>query len=188
VLIDGTPTSVRFFIGPRHNASAIDSKNWTVNPEVIASGEDAPLIVTMVCSFCAGLHTQNHPITYLAAKRSSTEARFDFVPSRERLQGTSGLGRIAFDITRHGVQTDYVVVNVCVAASGSTQTENLSVEQPTLLKPAKLARPTWSRDVDLVVGIRQDGNRLQVQLIPGNDAVANCLEGGTSRKMVNSFL
>src|ERR1700720_3983784 len=62
VLIDSKPTSVRFFIGPRNRASAVDSKNWTVNPEVIASGEDAPLIVTMVCSFCAELHTQNHPI------------------------------------------------------------------------------------------------------------------------------
>lgn len=172
VLVDAEPSSVRFFIGPRDQASAVDSKNWTVDPEVLASEDDVPLIVTMVCRFCTDLHTQNHPITYFAAKRSSTQAKFDFVPLRSKLDDPAGVGRVAFEITKNGVQTDYVVANVRVVPAGTKRVETFGIERPMASGPARLTQPDWSQDVDLVIAVRPDGNRLQVQLIPGSEGVA----------------
>jgi hypothetical protein len=177
VVLDGKQTSVRFFIGARNANSAITSESWTVNREILANKTNVPLVVTIVCPFCTNLRENTHPITYFGEKHESSEAQFNFVPILSKISDLSGLGKIAFQVTHNGIQTDYVTVNVKVVKGLTKSTEAITVEQPALTKPAEVRQPGWSRPIDLVLKVRADGNLLQIQLQPGNDEVTTLFGG-----------
>lgn len=173
-VFDQQPSKVRFFIGPYAAESAITSQNWTVDPGLLSEKSNVPLVVTMICPFCLAPRMQVKPITYLGAEQRSTEADFDFIPLMSRLEGRSRSGRIAFEITKDGVQLDYVVVDLVVVRSANDLGRVQEPVHPG--QSAVLSAAEWSRDVDLVIRVRQNSNRLEFQFEPGNSDVGKMFE------------
>ena len=115
-------------------------------------------------------------MVYLGSKRYSTYAEFDFTPRLEKLQGSSGIGQIGFEVSREATQVDYVPVNVRIVPPGQIAKME-PVPQPSLSAAPSLGFAIWQRPVDLKLTIRV-GSSQQVQIaMAGSEEIERLFNG-----------
>lgn len=176
-IVDGTPSTVSFFIGPPNSQNAIDDKNWTVAPKLLDDKSTVPLIVRMTCTFCKDEMVQKQPITYFGSKRSSTAAIFKFIPQKAKVKDVTGVGQVDFQITQNNIELDYIVVKVKVSQAATAFLAQQDSETPPA-QAVSLRKPAWARDIDLTLSIRSGvGGRLEVSFASGTPEVSALLGG-----------
>jgi hypothetical protein len=95
VLDDHKPTSITFYIGPKHTENVISPREQQVSPN-INKRADTALMVTMKCLVCLENSLQIQPIQYSGSQGRSTSATFDIVPNRDATENKEGFGHITF--------------------------------------------------------------------------------------------
>jgi len=175
-IVDATPASVSFFIGPPDSNNAIDATSWTVAPKLLEDKTNVPLIVRMTCTFCKDEVVQKQAITYFGSMASSSPAVFKFLPQKSKIADPDGIGQIDFQITQNNIQVDYIVVRVHVVAAGTTTLQLGTKADPPAV--ASLQTPVWARAIDLILSIRSGaGDRLEVSFQPGTPELNALFQG-----------
>lgn len=170
-LVDKRPTTVHFFIGPQNARNALKADNWLVNPEVLHLPDDTALFVTMNCLVCSGDSFQKKAITYRRSEELSSDAAFEILPDRSKMNPKRPQGQIVFDVSGEGRLYDHIVLNVNVAV---TSEGVLPLQRSSAIAAPKVFdRPSpEERGVDLTITVKQiPGGPIGLMLAPLNESL-----------------
>lgn len=166
-LVNGTKTSVSFFIAQPHIGAPVPFPQWTSSPSVLNESGMLPFTVTMHCLGCSTGAVQAKVVTYSLASGASSEARFDFVPDlRSTPADTQNL--LVFDVQSDGIWYDHLLVNLSNISNDAATTSAGAAQTVRLTTPSK---PAGSLKADIVFEIYRDKGTLQVAIQPIHPAL-----------------
>lgn len=175
-LLDEQPATATWFIDKPSDGSAVERSERDVSGDILRD-KDKRLTVTMVCPFCKGSVLSKRLAVYSAAQRRSTRAVFPFTPSKAA-GDPSGKLQIGFQVTDdHGVQLDYIAVNVQLVGPGDLPDKIASLKQPALQRAPTIDRDPSARDVDVTLTIQPRGDGRLHATVEGSPDLERAFNG-----------
>jgi hypothetical protein len=156
-LVAGRPTVLTFSIGQPDPANIIRAEQAVVNPSILNSTEEVPLVVTLNCLVCSGNSLQMAPIIYYPKRTRSTPASFQLTP---RNLDVPRHGHIVIDVARNAVPVDHFVIDIEVVSANTLPTTSEQATQ-IFLNPRGLAS---ADDASTNVGIGDAAGGVDVVL------------------------
>lgn len=116
-IYDGKDTTLTFYIGAMDPANALVAPLWTVDPSILNSLSNLPLIVTFSCDACESQQVQQQVITFVSKEKRSSQGVFHFTPTTSLTNG--GQSRLFLDVSNaSGVHFNHLAIDVVLESVG----------------------------------------------------------------------